>query len=152
MAGFEVVRQSRLSATQAWERLTDWRRHGDFVPLTTVTVESPADGGLERFVARTHLGLLSFDDVMEVTHSTPPSGDHPGDRAGTARIVKRGRVVVGWAVLTVTPTETPTGPGCEVRWHEEARLRGTPALMGLAVDRVVAAGFGRLVTGLLDSE
>ena len=59
--------------------------------------------------------------------------------------MKHGRVVLGWAVLTVTPN----AGGCVIRWHEEARLRGTPGLASLLVDRVVAAGFGRLVDGLL---
>lgn len=115
------------------------------MPLTSVRLEEPTDGGRERFVARTHLGPLSFDDVMEVTHSTPPGGDALGAEPGVARIVKHGRVVLGWAVLTVTPN----AGGCAISWHEEARLRGTPWLASLLIDRVVAAGFGRLVDGLL---
>ena len=38
MAAFTVARTSPLSAEQAWRRLTDWERHGDFIPLTTVAL------------------------------------------------------------------------------------------------------------------
>ena len=36
MSGFDVVRTSSLSAEQAWSLLTDWERHGSFIPFTTV--------------------------------------------------------------------------------------------------------------------
>ena len=93
-------------------------------------------------VARTAIGPIGFDDVMTVTYSRPPSDSRPG----VARIVKQGKVVLGWAVVTVTPLES----GSEVSWHEEARLRWTRwPVVGL-VDRVAAHRFGRLVDGLLD--
>jgi hypothetical protein len=79
---------------------------------------------------------------MAVTHSRPPSGTEPG----VVRIVKQGRVVLGWAVLTVTPIES----GSIVRWHEEARLRWTRGPVVAIVDRVVAVGFGRLLDRLLE--
>lgn len=141
VAGFDVVRRTPLSAADAWARVTDWKRHGDHVPFTTVTVDRAAPAGHELFVARTGIGPLAFDDPMLVTYSRPPSPAGPG----IARLVKQGRVVLGWAVLTVTPTES----GSEVRWHEEARLRGTRGPAERLVNRVVAGGFGRLLDGLL---
>ena len=103
---------------EAWRRVTDWERHGEFVPLTRMRVDrDPATGQLS-FVARTSVGPLGFDDVMAVTYSQPPTETEPG----VVRIVKQGKVVLGWAVLTVTPA----GSGSEVRWHEEARLRCDP--------------------------
>lgn len=142
MSGFEVVRRSRLSATDAWQRVTDWDRHAEFVPLTRIKVDRDPVTGHVSFVARTAIGPVGFDDVMAVTYSRPPNGTKPG----LARIVKQGRVVLGWAVLTVTPFES----GSEVRWHEVARLRGTRGPIAAVVDKVVAGGFGRLLDGLLE--
>jgi hypothetical protein len=140
---FQVVRRSDLSAAEAWNRVTDWERHGEAIPLTTVQLTSRRDetGRVDGFVARTSLGPLHFDDPMDVTYWSPPDGAEPG----VCRIVKRGRVVTGWAVLTVTPE---TG-GCTVRWRENASVRFTGPL--LAWPTKVAAGytFGRLVDRLL---
>ena len=141
MTGFEVVRRSPLSAAEAWQRVTDWQRHEEFAPLTRVTVDRDPMTGQETFVARTALGPFGFDAVMVVTDSRPPSDTEPG----VARIVKKGRVVMGWAVLTVTPM----GSESEVRWHEVARLRWTRGPVVTLVDRAVAVGFGRLLDGLL---
>jgi hypothetical protein len=138
---FEVVRQTPLSAPRAWERVTDWQCHEQFAPLTTIRVTRDADSGREIFVARTAIGPLGFDDPMEVTYSLPPTETS----SGLARIVKTGRVVLGWAVLTVTPTPT----GSEVRWLEEARLRGTAGPLAALVNLPVKIGFGHLLSGLL---
>ncbi len=143
MAGFDVVRRSSLSASEAWHRVTNWERHGEFVPLTSIELARAQESGHESFTARTGIGPIGFDDVMAVTFQRPPTATEPG----VARIVKQGRVVRGWAVLTVTPK----GSGCEVRWHEEARLRGTRGPVVYLVDKVVAGGFGRLLDGLLES-
>jgi hypothetical protein len=150
VAVFEVRRDSALSASCAWARLTDWRRHGDFIPFTQVavvetpdaTASSPGTGGGAVFVARTGIGPLHFDDPMEVTYWRPP-----GDDPGVCRLVKTGRVVQGWAVLTVTPM----AGGCSVSWTEDAAVRYTGPLLGWPTK--VAAGFvfGRLVDKLLES-
>jgi hypothetical protein len=143
VAQFEVQRHTGQSAVAVWELLTDWERHGDFIPFTTVRL-TPSDGGDDRssgFVARTSLGPLHFDDPMQITFWQPPDGGEPG----VCRIVKRGRVVTGWAVLTVTPTVT----GCTIVWREDAAVRYTGSV--LAWPTKVAAGrvFGRLVDNLL---
>jgi hypothetical protein len=144
VAGFDVVRRTSLDAHEAWRRVTDWERHGEFVPLTRMRVDQDPTTGQVTFVARTGIGPVGFDDVMAVTHSEPPSDTEPG----VVRIVKQGNVVLGWAVLTITPTDS----GSEVRWHEEARLRWTRGPIVAVVDRVVARGFGRLLDGLLAAD
>jgi hypothetical protein len=141
MPGFDVVCTTALSAPQAWKRVTDWRRHQDFVPFTKITVSRDPVTGSESFVARTAVGPLGFDDPMTVTYARAPTLSDPG----VARIVKRGPFVVGWAVLTVTPSPI----GSEVHWHEQARLRGTRGPVVALVDKVVAGGFGRILDGLL---
>lgn len=141
MSGFDVVRRTPLSAAEAWRRVTAWERHGEFVPLTRITVHRDEATGRETFVARSGLGPFGFDDVMDITYRRPPTDTEEG----LVRIVKQGRIVLGWAVLTVTPLDS----GSEVRWHEEARLRWTRGPIVALVDKVVARGFGRLLDGLL---
>ncbi|MGI8702872.1 MAG: SRPBCC family protein [Nocardioidaceae bacterium] len=141
MAGFDVVRETPLPASQAWERVTDWKLHGEHAPLTSVTVHgSPGSPG-ESFVARTAVGPFGFDDPMAVTYRRRPTATD----AGIARLVKQGTVVLGWAVLTVTPTAS----GSEVHWHEEARLRFTRGPVVTVVNKVLAVAFGRLLDSLL---
>lgn len=145
MAVFEVVRHSSLSASTTWRRLTDWPGHGAFIPLTEVHVTSQSDAVIGTvFTARTALGRFHFDDPMEITHWQPPSSDQPG----RCRLVKQGRVVTGWAVLTVTPT----AEGSTIHWLEDAHVRAVGPLLDLpnrVAGRIV---FGRLVDGLLATE
>jgi hypothetical protein len=149
--GFAITRRTPLDALEVWARLTDWEAHSGLIPFTRISLPldaaRPAVGVGSRFVARTTLGPVQFDDPMEVTFWRPPGGTHPGEVEGVCRIVKRGRVVVGWAVLTVSPG--PASGESTVSWMEEADLRlGGPllrrptALLGRAV-------FTRLLDQLL---
>lgn len=142
-----VVRFSASAPARAvWERITDWEQHGRFVPLTTVAVHGPPGLG-QRFVGRTALGPVGFDDPMEVTAWRPPAGDAEGDEAGTCTVVKQGRVVLGWAALTVTPR---SGGRCDVEWLEDVEVPPR-ALTSVAAPLVAAGGrfaFGRMVRGL----
>jgi hypothetical protein len=148
VALFEVHRDSGLTAPQAWARLTDWQRHGDFIPFTDVVVtdSAPETPGTPQpvpgatFVARTSIGPLHFDDPMEVTYWHPPD-----DGDGLCRLVKTGRVVTGWAVLKVTPTPT----GCSITWKEDAAVRFTGALLSWPTRLLAGKVFGRLVDQLL---
>ncbi len=142
MASFDVVRRTVLSAEEAWSRLTDWERHGEFLPLTTVRLaDGPRTGAGAAFVARTSLGPLGFDDTMEVTVWQPPTGSEPG----LCHITKRGRVVVGSAQLTVAAAPD----GALVNWHEEARFRAAGRLLDWPNRFIGEIVFGRLVDGLL---
>ncbi len=139
---FEITRRTTRSAADAWARLTDWERHTGLIPFTTVSLTSgPAEGAGSRFNARTAVGPIRFDDEMEVTHWTPPTDRGPG----VCRIVKRGRTVVGWAVLTVTPD----GSGSVVTWHEEANFRLAGPFLNWPNALAGKAVFAKLVDGLL---
>jgi hypothetical protein len=164
---FQITRRTPLDAQAAWARLTDWEAHSELIPFTTVTRSpGPRAGVGSGFVAHTSIGVLGFDDPMEVTFWQPPTGASAGDSrqepavgpagdtaGGTAgdtvavcRIVKTGRVVVGWAVLTVTPDPSR---GSTVTWLEEADIRrGGPLLRRLneLVGRYV---FGRVLERLV---
>ncbi|MET9962688.1 SRPBCC family protein [Streptomyces sp. NPDC006326] len=143
MPGIRIVHRTPLPAAEAWLRLTDWERHGAQVPLTRTVVETapPTHVGT-RFTARTGVGRITFDDPMEVVVWQPPAGGS----AGLVRLVKHGRVVLGWAEIEVRPLR---GGGCEVRWREELRVRG----LGRPSDPVLAAAgrflFGRALARLL---
>ncbi|MEV0319251.1 SRPBCC family protein [Streptomyces sp. NPDC050658] len=146
MALFTITRQSPLPAPEAWHRLTAWERHGSVVPLTRVTVRTPPPTGEGTvFVARSGIGRLGFDDIMEVVVWRPPGPDGAG---GLCRLEKRGTFVTGWAEIGVTPA--PARRGCLITWREELRVRGLPT----AFDRPLSAAgrlmFGRAMRGLLN--
>ncbi|GAB2859685.1 SRPBCC family protein [Streptomyces deserti] len=143
MVDILLERTAPLPLDEAWRRLTEWPRHGEVVPLTRVTVVTPAPTGEGTvFVARSGLGPLSFDDRMEVTVWQPPAEDTPG----LCRLEKRGRVVLGWAEIEVRP-----GPGGRARvvWREELRVRFLPALFDGLLRATARAVFARAVNRLL---
>ncbi|MFF8386573.1 SRPBCC family protein [Streptomyces kanasensis] len=143
MSVFRLRRRTGLSAAEAWRRVTDWPAHGADVPLTRVVVLTPGPPGVgTRFSARTGVGRLGFDDPMRVVRWEPPGADRP---RGVCRLEKYGRVVRGWAEITVTAD----GPGARVEWVEELRVFGVPRgcdpLLSWAGRRV----FGRELDRLL---
>ncbi|WP_189932517.1 SRPBCC family protein [Streptomyces sulfonofaciens] len=162
MALFHVVRDSPYDLGETWRRLTSWERHADSVPLTRITVLTPAPNRVgTTFVARsgpahsrwgrTRAGAavlrwtgarrLGFDDPMEVTRWQPPSDG----AAGLCRLDKRGGLVTGWAEIEVRPRAT----GARVLWREELRVRGLPRfldpLLGAAARLVFGRAAGRLL-------
>ena len=139
VARFTIQRDSVLPATEAWRRLTDWQRHGDLIPFTTVTRSGAGAGS--SFTARTSLGPLGFDDPMEITAWRPP--DAVG--AGHCRIEKRGNVMAGWAELDVAPTTT----GSRIRWDESVSVRHTGRVLDVPSRLASQRIFGRLVDQLL---
>jgi polyketide cyclase/dehydrase/lipid transport protein len=132
---FTVTHDTMISPLAAWERVVDWPRHGRYVPLTTVQVTTDTKRGVGTvFTARTGTARFGFDDPMEVVEWRPPANGH----AGQCRLEKRGRVMIGWALLRVEPQ----GAGARVTWTEEAKPAGLPAFTdGLS------AGAGRLLFG-----
>ncbi|MEU7073387.1 SRPBCC family protein [Streptomyces narbonensis] len=143
MTLFRVERTVPLPPHEAWRRLTDWPAHGRQVPLTRTTVLTPGPNGAgTRFTARTGLGLLAFDDPMEVVRWEPPEAGRPG----VCRLDKSGRVVRGWAEVAVTAA--PDG-GCRVEWTEELSVRGLPRVFDPVLARAGRFLFGRALDGLL---
>ena len=88
-------------ARATWDAITDWPAHGRFAPLTTVTVTTPGPNGVgTRFLARSGVGPIGFDDPMEVVEWAPPADGGPGH----AFVRKHGRLVLGTARIDVEPT------------------------------------------------
>jgi hypothetical protein len=125
----EITRAVPLSQREAFSRLTDWMRHGDVVPLTTVRL---TDTG---FVARTAVGPLGFDDPMDIVDWDPPR---------FCRLEKRGRVIRGWAEISVWPSAS----GSTITWREVAHTVGVPRFMARVERAAGRALFGRLLDGL----
>lgn len=158
MARFEVERRVHAAAAEVWERVTDWPAHGGRVPLTRIVgVSDPATGVGAGFTARTGVGAVGFDDPMEVVAWSPPA---PGRPVGRCRLVKRGRVVLGWAEIEVHGPQAPPRPGGDagpdagrgpvrVVWREELGVRGVPRALDPLVARSARVVFARVLDGLL---
>ncbi|MEW2283026.1 SRPBCC family protein [Streptomyces sp. NPDC047841] len=132
-----------LSPGEAWRRLTDWPRHADAVPLTRIRVLTPPptrEG--TRFVARSGVGPLAVDDVMEVTVWRPPAGDVPA----LCRLDKRGRLVLGWAEIEVHPAP---GGRSRVVWREDLSVRFLPRVFDGPLESASRLLFGRAADHLL---
>lgn len=138
MVLLRLERTTPLPAGQAWLRLTDWPRHAAVVPLTRITVLTPPPTAVGTvFVARTGVGPLAFEDPMEVVVWRPPA---------LCRLVKRGRLVTGWAEIEVHPHGEG---GSRVVWREELAVRPLPPLFDPPLGWAARRMFGRAVDGLL---
>lgn len=144
MATFEVHIDSDLPAPEAWRRLLDLHAHSAVIPLTTLSgdvleADRLVDGS--RFVARTGIGPVAFDDAMVIEAIVPPTVH----AAGSVRIRKRGKVVRGRIELRVAPTAT----GCAVDWFQRIGVLGAPGQLDRLVSRVARAAYGRALRQLL---
>ena len=132
MALIEIVREVPLTPSDAWRRVTTWERHGEFVPLTRIT-RTP-DG----FDAFTGIGPVGFHDPMDVVERRDPS---------FCRLEKRGRIVTGWAELSVEAVGD-TGVS-RVTWREDIHVVGMPRFMDGVTRASSRALFSRVIDGLL---
>jgi Polyketide cyclase / dehydrase and lipid transport len=115
-----------------WRRMTDWPVHGRWIPLTTVRVTTERPDGLgARFVARSGLGPIGFDDPMEIVEWLPPANGRPGH----CRVQKLGRVVLGWASFDV---EARSDGGSTVVWTEDVQI--APVWLTRPADGLISAG------------
>jgi len=144
MADFVLRAASPLPARASFERLVDWDAHSAAIPLTKLQYEGAVRVG-QRFVARTGVGRVGFDDAMVVDVLRPPAGDQPDDEPGLVEITKQGRVVGGTARWTVTPAAT----GSDVTWTQHLVIGWLPRrmdpLVGAIGRRAYGAGLRRLL-------
>jgi hypothetical protein len=144
MAAFDVHIETHLPAAEAWRRVLDLRAHSAVIPLTTVTgaqLEAAALVPGSRFVARTALGPVGFDDVMVVDSIEQPT-DGSG---GRARIHKEGKLIRG----TIDFRVTPQGAASTVDWAQQIRVRWVPRVADPLVARVARTAYGRALAELL---
>ena len=144
MADFDVHLDTDLPAAEAWRRVLNLHAHTEVIPLTTVTGEQMEAAALlpgSRFVARTALGPVGFDDVMVVDSIEQPLAGS----GGRARIHKQGKMIGGTIDLRVTPTAA----GSAVDWSQQIRVRGVPRTADPLVARVARAAYGKALGELL---
>lgn len=110
--------------------------------VRVITGGGGGDGEGTVFVARSGVGRVAFDDTMEVVVWRPARDN----RGGFCRLVKLGRVVVGWAEIEVRPRAEG---GSLVAWREELGVRGVPRVFDPLVGWVARRMFGRAVDRLL---
>ena len=105
---------TQLTVEEAWHTLTNWGSHDEWIPLTKMIIvhsgDQPSLG--DKFIGRSGIWPLVFDDVMTVTRFDPPGG------SGYCEVIKSGRLVKGSASFAVTSTET----GTVVTWVEDIPL------------------------------
>ncbi|HSP60475.1 MAG TPA: hypothetical protein VLO09_05390 [Ornithinimicrobium sp.] len=117
------------SPQDVWTRLWDLERHTRAVPLTLVRGAAPQQG--VTFVARTSVGPLGFDDVMQVRVWDPPH---------RAVVVKVGRVLGGTIEARLT---TDGGGRTRLHWRQEVAATGVPDVLARLAVPAVAAGYRR---------
>jgi uncharacterized protein YndB with AHSA1/START domain len=145
MGTFEISRVVQAGPDAVWRVVTDFARYARWMPLTTMRLDpGPVRVGWS-FAGRSGVGPLRFTDSMVVTHWAPPAGQG----AGQFRVVKTGRVLSGWAVVSVE--RRGEDGGTDLHWLEDITLR--PARLGgvLApvVDPVNRAMFGHAVDAMV---
>lgn len=111
---FSVELNFPVSADRLFAALVDWRSHQDWIPATTVRVLE-GDGGIgTRFVARSGVGPLAFDDTMTVTVLDAETR--------RAEVVKTGPLLGGGAGFSVDATAS----GARLHWHEAVEVPHLP--------------------------
>ena len=119
IVAFELSRIVPMTPELAWQRLTDWRSHGEWIPLTRVDVD-PVDP--DHFTAWSGIGRLALEDRMQLIDRTV---DECGRRA---RIAKLGPVLVGEAEFSVSAGITTES--AVVQWREVVRVAHLPRILG----------------------
>lgn len=139
MAVIRMTRDTTASADAVWAVASDWSRHGDYFPLTHMSVADEPAGVGQHFTATSRLGPLAMPDPMVVTAWDPPRDGGPGSFA----IRKLGKVLAGTVAFTVTPTPT----GSQLTWVTDVRPAPAPLA---AVSRPVSRPISRaLYAGVL---
>lgn len=178
MARFTVRLDTPVPPAEAWRRVWNLDAHTRLIPLTTLREDGTGGTSLQagsRFVARTALGPLHVDDVMEVRRFDAPGADGGGTAAGIrgssdgagaagssstaggegrAVVVKTGRLIGGQIDATVSPL-TGSGDGeagSRLEWTQDLTLRGVPALADPLVAAVGRLAYGTVLRALLRSE
>jgi uncharacterized protein YndB with AHSA1/START domain len=123
MAALHLVRETTAPPRAVWGVLADFAGYGRWMPLTRMRVDQGEPRVGWGFAGVSGIGPLGFSDSMVVTRWEPPTdeGDDEKDRADTAsfRVVKTGRLLGGWADVTLTATAT----GTRVDWREDFSVR-----------------------------
>lgn len=133
---FTVDEPLPVPSVAAWQALIDWADHGSWIPATTVRILSGGGEAGTRFVARTGVGPLGFDDHMTVTSIDAV------DRC--AIVEKTGPLLTGQAGFAITDTSR----GCELHWFEDVVARGVPQVLAPVITPLARMSFRIAITRL----
>jgi uncharacterized protein YndB with AHSA1/START domain len=144
MGSFVIERIVAVPPRQMWGTVTDWAGYARWMPLTTMRLDQGPTRVGWSFAGLTGLGRLRLSDVMRVTEWAPPAETG----AGSFRLVKVGRLLAGWAEVSVQPTAD--GERTRLLWREDIVLR--PIFLGRLLapltDRFNEALFARVVDAM----
>lgn len=145
MGTFSIERVVAAPPRQVWDVITDWSGYSRWIPLTTMRLDpGPTHVGWS-FAGLTGLGRLRFSDSMRITDWAPPADAGPG----VFRLVKVGRLLTGWAEVSVLPIAG--GEQTQLLWREHIVIR--PILLGRLLapltDRVNRALFARAIDAMV---
>ncbi|CAN5425889.1 hypothetical protein BH23ACT6_BH23ACT6_22980 [soil metagenome] len=118
MGTFDLARRVPASGRHTFDVFSDFRAHGDYIPLTTITADEGPIGVGWRFTARSGLGPAALVDKMVVSVWNPPH---------EFRIEKLGPMLDGWAHAYFTAE----GADTRVVWRERIVARPAPLGRGL---------------------
>ncbi|MGA8978050.1 MAG: hypothetical protein WB473_02935 [Pedococcus sp.] len=167
MATLHLTRHTSASPAAVWDVVAGFGGYGDWMPLTRMTTDDGAPRVGWGFAGISGVGPLGFSDSMLVTRWEPPavgsaSPASPGSASlanGSAapavfRIVKTGRLLGGWAEITVTPEPHVSNPGAmgsRLDWVEDVVVRPLPfkRVFEPVLDRVSAWLYGRAIDAMI---
>ncbi len=154
MGTLHLTRHTTASPAAVWDVVAGFAGYGDWMPMTRMTT----DEGVPRvgwgFAGISGIGPLAFSDSMLVTRWDPPSAASGSTTPAVFRIVKTGRLLGGWAEITVTPqpqVDSPGVLGSRLDWVEEVEVRPLPFKRFFApvLDRASAWLYGRAIDAML---
>jgi uncharacterized protein YndB with AHSA1/START domain len=145
MGTFAFERIVAVPPGQVWGVVTDWAGYARWMPLTTMRLGQGSARVGWSFAGLTGVGRLRFSDVMRITAWEPASETGPG----AFRVVKVGRLLAGWAEVSVQPLAD--GAQTRLLWRENIVVRPTclGRLLAPITDRVSRALFARVVEAMV---
>ncbi|WP_168582872.1 hypothetical protein [Gephyromycinifex aptenodytis] len=144
MARFTIRLNTDLDTAEAWRRLWDLDAHSELIPLTRLSGDGTGGRQLQPgdcFIARTGIGPIGVDDVMQVRAFDAPA---PGEPA-RAEVVKTGRMIRG----RIEAELRGRSGGSELVWTQEIGIAGLPAALDPVVAAVATAAYGSVLKRLL---
>ena len=144
MGTFTIERVVAVPPSAVWDIVTDWAGYARWMPLTTMRLDpGPTRVGWS-FAGVTGVGRLRFSDAMRITAWAPPA--EAG--SGAFRLVKVGRLLAGWAEVSVRPIAD--GEQTRLLWRENIVIRPTllGRLLGPLTDRLNTVLFARVVRAM----
>ena len=122
MGTFTIERAVAVPPWQTWEVITDWAGYARWMPLTTMRLDQGPTRVGWSFAGLTGVGRLRLRDTMVITDWAPPAEGG----SGTFRLMKVGRLLAGWAEVSVLPVAG--GTQTRLVWRENIVIR--PVVLG----------------------